>query len=133
MIYHRSSKQDYRAFSLVEVLAAVTIIGIVIYLAIPNIVQVRSDAEDNLAKARADALNVAAAAYFQAAGPAAASIAWAASGSDSNRYTNLAPYLAFAPAELGDFVPEGYTVTFDTNAPHRVKATLKRGTNEIPY
>jgi prepilin-type N-terminal cleavage/methylation domain-containing protein len=122
-----------RGFSLVEVLAAVTIIGIVIYLAIPNIVQVRSDAEDNLAKSRADALNVAAAAFFQAVGPTAASNTWSTSGSDSNRYTNLAPYLAFAPSNLGDYVPEGYTVQFSTNEPHRVKAILKRGTNEIPY
>ncbi len=129
----RSRASSTNGFSLVEVLAAVTIIGIIIYLAIPNIVQVRSDAEDNLAKSRADALNVAAAAFFQAAGPSTASDRWIASGSDSNKYTNLVPYLAFAPAELGKFVPDGYTVVFDTNAPHRIKATLKRGTNEISY
>jgi prepilin-type N-terminal cleavage/methylation domain-containing protein len=120
-------------FSLVEVLAAVTIIGIIIYLAIPNIVQVRSDAEDNLAKSRADALNVAAAAFFQAAGPTTASNEWVTAGDDVARYDLLKPYIAFAQTNLASFMPEGYSITFYTNAPHRIKATLKRGTNEIPY
>lgn len=133
MIYTRPRQHGARGFSLVEVLAAVTIIGIVIYLAIPNIVQVRSDAEENLARSRADALNVAAAAFFQARGPTSASNIWASSGNDANRYTNLEPYLAFASTNLADYMPEGYTVEFSTNAPHREKAVLKRGATTITY
>ncbi len=110
-------------FSLIEVLAAVTIIGIVTFLAIPNIVQIKKDGEDGLARARADALNVAVAAYFQAVGPDAAATAWAAADND-DRYDLLAPYLAFAPATLAAYMPGGYSVVFDASQPHRVKATL---------
>lgn len=113
-----------RAFSLVEVLAAITIIAVITFLAIPNIVQVKRDGEDGLARARADGLNVAVAAYFQAVGPEAALTAWTAAANAEARYTLIAPYLAFAPATLAAYMPNGYNVTFSTSEPHRVKATL---------
>lgn len=112
------------AFSLVEVLAAVAIIGVIIFLAIPNIVKVREDAEESLAKSRADALNIAAAAYFQAVGPQTASSNWQSAAADSNRFGLIAPYLAFAPAALGDYMPKNYYINFNTNSPHRIKAVL---------
>lgn len=111
------------AFSLVEVLAAVTIIGVITFLAIPNIVRVKQDSEDSLARARADALNVAVAAYFQAVGRDAALNAWQ-STDNSGRYNLIAPYLAYAPAGLTTYMPSGYSVMFSTNEPHRVKAVL---------
>lgn len=113
-------------FSLVEVLAAITIIGVIIFLAIPNIVQIRSDAEDNLAKSRADALNVAVAAYFQAVGPAQAQAIWtnATYNNASSRYQLVSPYLAFAPGDLSAYMPRNYSVTFSNIDPHRHKAAL---------
>lgn len=120
-----SSKQRHgRGFSLVEVLAAVTIIGVITFLAIPNIVRVKQDSEDSLARARADALNLAAATYFQAVGPATASSTWTAAN-NAGRYQLLSPYLSFAPASLADYMPSGYTIDFDASSPHRVKATLR--------
>jgi len=109
------------AFSLVEVLAAVTVIGVVTFLAIPNIVRVKKDSEDSLARARADALNVAAAAYFQARGSEAARVWDGASPED--RYAQLQPWLSFAPATLDEYMPGGYSIIFD-DEPHRNKATL---------
>ncbi len=121
------------AFSLVEVLAAVTIIGVITFLAIPNIVRVKRDGEDNLARSRADALNVAVAAYFQAVGPQAALTAWQAAD-NTGRYNLVSPYLAFAPASFADYMPGGYSVTFNTNQPQRVKAALLGpGSVSIPY
>jgi prepilin-type N-terminal cleavage/methylation domain-containing protein len=120
-----------RAFSLVELLIVLVILGVVMFLAIPNIVQVRSDSEDNLARARAEALNVAAAAYFQAVGTQTAGAAWAAAG-DEGRYTLISPYLAFAPASLAAFMPNGYSATFSSD-PLRFKASLFRGNTELPY
>jgi prepilin-type N-terminal cleavage/methylation domain-containing protein len=113
-----------RAFSLVEVLVALTIIAVVTFLAIPNIIQVKRDSEDGLARARADSLNVAVAAYWQAVGPTTALAAWSGAANAEARYTLIAPYLAFAPATLAGFMPNGYSVTFSTTEPHRVKATL---------
>lgn len=117
-------KAQLRAFSLVEVLAAVAIIGIVIFLAIPNIVKVREDAEESLAKSRADALNVAAAAYFQALGPQTALSNWQSAAGDSNRFILVAPYLAFAPTNLGDYMPKNYFLSFHNDSPHRIKAIV---------
>lgn len=119
-------KQTVCGFSLVEVLAAVTIIGIIVFLAIPNIIQVKQDAEDGLAKSRAEALNVAAAAYFQSAGSQQALATWTDGSHSSSdaRYALVRPYLAFAPSTLGAYMPVGYAVEFSSSAPHKDKATL---------
>jgi prepilin-type N-terminal cleavage/methylation domain-containing protein len=53
-------------FTLVEVLASVTIIGILIFMAIPSITSVRRDTEENMAISRAEALNMAISSYIQA-------------------------------------------------------------------
>jgi len=122
-----------RAFSLVEILVVLVILGTVLFLAIPNIVQVRRDSEDNLARSRAEALNMAAAAYFQAAGNQAASAAWAAAANDQARYVLVSPYLAFAQSTLTTFMPNGYSASFSSTDPLRQKATLTRGTNSLSY
>ena len=59
---------QFRAFSLVEVLAAVAIIGIITFLAMPNIVAVKQDSETNLAISRAEALNIALVTLLQSNG-----------------------------------------------------------------
>lgn len=130
-LLHRQPDNKRRAFSLVELLIVLVILGVVMFLAIPNIVQVRADSEDNMARSRAEALNVAAAAYFQAVGSQAASAAWAGAGNDA-RYTLLSPYLAFAPSSLSSYMPTGYSATFSAD-PLRQKAALKRGSTTLSY
>lgn len=99
------------AFSLVEVLAAIAIIGVITFLAIPNIVRVKQDSEDNLARARAETLNLAIASYVQARGTNTAQTNWSGK-TDAYRYTNcLVPYIAFAEPSLTAFVPNGYSFT----------------------
>ncbi len=98
-------------FSLVEVLAAVAIIGVITFLALPNIITVRQDAEQNLAITRAEAINMATAAFIQSRGRQNAKIEWA-SKSVPDRYKLLAPFLAFAPENLTDYMPEDYYLTF---------------------
>lgn len=120
-----------RGFSLVELLIVLVILGVVMFLAIPNIVQVRSDSEDNLARSRAEALNMAAAAYFQAVGNQTAAAAWSAAGNDA-RYALLSSYLAFAPTNLSSYMPSGYSVTFSSD-PLRQKAALQRGNSSLAY
>ncbi len=130
--FRQLSKQGSRSgFSLVEILIVVVVLGVIVFLAIPNIVQIRSDSEDNLARARAEALNVAAAAYFQAVGVQAATSAWQGAG-DEARYVLLSPYLAFAPSTLAAYMPAGYSVSFSVD-PLRTKATLSRGATPLPY
>lgn len=124
-------KRPPRGFSLVELLIVLVILSVVMFLAIPNIVQVRSDSEDNLARSRSEALNMAAAAYFQAVGNQAATAAWSAAGNDA-RYTLVSSYLAFAPSTLSSYMPGGYSATFSGD-PLRQKATLKRGSTTLSY
>ncbi|MEI8313285.1 MAG: prepilin-type N-terminal cleavage/methylation domain-containing protein [Verrucomicrobiota bacterium] len=96
-------------FSLVEVLAAITIIGIITFLAVPNIVRVKQDSEDNLARARAEAINMAIAAYVQAVGTNTAQSNWATWGNDATRYANIRTYIAFSETNLSLYTPSGYT------------------------
>lgn len=120
------------AFSLVEMLAAVAIIGVITFLAIPNLVRMRGDAERNVAIARAEAINMAMATLIQVRGRTTASSAWSSAATDQDRYALLTPYLAYAETNLTDYVPGGYSVTFNTIDPLR-KVTLKAGTNPIAY
>lgn len=112
-----------RAFSLVEVLAAVGIIGIIAFLAIPNIVAIKQDSERNLAISRAEALNMAIVSYIQSNGKDNVSTSWA-SADNQARYSRLIPYLSFAPAQLTEFTPNGYSITLPADLNALTKSTL---------
>lgn len=118
-----SFKKRLRAFSLVEVIAAVSIIGIIAFLAIPNIVAIKQDSERNLAISRAEAVNMAVVSYIQSNGKAAVASGWTGIN-DQQRYTLLIPYLSFAPASLTEFIPVGYSVTLPTNLDALTKTVL---------
>jgi prepilin-type N-terminal cleavage/methylation domain-containing protein len=118
-----SFKKSLRAFSLVEVIAAVSIIGIIAFLAIPNIVAIKQDSERNLAISRAEAVNMAVVSYIQSNGKAAVAPGWTGIN-DQQRYTLLIPYLSFAPASLTEFIPVGYSVTLPTNLDALTKTVL---------
>lgn len=125
------TRQKSPAFSLIELLVVIAVLGVILFFAFPNIVQVKSDSERELAKARADALNLAAATYFQSAGPGVAASQWSGKSSEQ-RYDLIKPYIAFPAATLSNFLPStDYTLTFDESNPHKVKATLRGpgGTN----
>lgn len=114
------------AFSLAELLVVLLVLGIILYFAFPNIVQIKSDSERELAKARAEALNLAATAYFQSVGPITAASNWGALNNSDDRYNLLKPYLAFPAPTLAEFLPSSdYDIVFDASAPHKVKATLR--------
>jgi len=116
-------KESLRAFSLVEVLAAVSIIGIIAFLAIPNIVAIKQDSERNLAISRAEAVNMSIVSYIQSNGKAAVATGWTGLN-DQQRYTLLIPYLSFAPANLTEFIPNGYSVTLPRNLNALTKTVL---------
>ena len=114
-----------RAFSLVEVLAAITIIGLITFLAIPNILRVKEDGETSLAISRAEAINLATSSFIQAQGLTTASNSWAAS---TNRYGLISPYLFAAPASSASYMPGGYGFSFSTNMLSKVILTNYSGT-----
>lgn len=129
----QSSRKSLRGFSLVEILAAIAIIGIITFLAIPNIVRVKEDGEESLAIARVEALNMAMASYLQAHGSTAANTAWTAATDDQARYTLLTPYMAFAPANLTAYMPGGYSATFSSTLVPLTKAGLTGPSGSVAY
>lgn len=131
---HADRTRSQPAFSLVELLVVIAVLGVVLFFAFPNIVQVKSDSEKDLAKARTETLNLAAAAYFQAVGTNVAASNWAGKSAEQ-RYQLITPYVAFPATSLSNFLPSSdYSVSFDASAPHKVKATLLGpGSTNIPY
>ena len=129
---HKKGGPRSRAFSLIEMLAAVAIIGTISFLAIPNLVRMRGDAERNLAIARAEAVNMSMATLIQVRGRTQATTDYNNASTAQTKYALLTTYLAFAETNLTDFIPNGYSVTFNTIDPLR-KVTLKQGTTVIPY
>ena len=106
-------RRGRHGFSLVEVLAAVTIIGIIAFMALPNIIAMKRDSEVNLAISRAEAVNMAVASFIQANGRDRAITRWTgASASDQAKYALIDSYLAFAPTNETDYMPSGYEITW---------------------
>lgn len=104
------TKQENKGFSLVEVLAAVGIIGIIAFLAIPNIVEIKRDSERSLAITRAEGVNMGVASYIQANGRDAVASEWTTLTANQ-RYERIRPFLSFAPLTLDTFQPSGYIIT----------------------
>lgn len=124
MNFESSRTRRSFAFSLVEVLAAVGIIGIIAFLAIPNIVAIKEDSERNLAISRAEALNMATVSYIQANGRDNVAASWSAADNQA-RYTQLIPYLSFAPSTITEYAPKGYTITLASSLTSLTKAVLQ--------
>jgi len=120
-------------FSLVEVLAAVAIIGVITFLAIPNIVAVKRDSEQNLAIARAEAVNMALAAYVQAVGRTNATSGWGSKNTPQLKYETLAPFLAFAPSDEAKYMPTGYTISYPNSISTLSKVGLAGPAGTISY
>ena len=121
-----------RAFSLVEMLAAVAIIGVISFLALPNLIKMRTDSERNLAIARCESINMSMATYVQVRGRVQAAADFAGSSTAQAKYALLTPYLAFSQANLTDYIPSGYSVTFNSIDPLQ-KVTLSQGATVVAY
>jgi prepilin-type N-terminal cleavage/methylation domain-containing protein len=133
---HTSSSQSrsrIRGFSLVEMMACVSIIGIIAFMAIPSVTRMRGDSERNLAIARAESLNLAQASYIQVRGRTQAALEWAAASSADSKYTLLRPYLSFAETTLSAYMPSGYSVTFPPSITSMTKVALTSPTGPLYY
>ena len=126
-------KRSLRAFSLVEVLAAVAIIGIIVFLALPNVIQAKRDTEEQMVVTRAEALNMSISSFVTANGRSNAGTLW--TGDHAARYALVRGYMAYAPTSLADYQPSGYSFEFGTlEQKVIIRRDLGGGTSEtIPY
>jgi len=132
-ISSRLARRTRFGFSLVEMMACVSIIGIIAFMAIPSVTRMRSDSERNLAIARAEALNLAQASFIQMRGRTQAALDWTAASTTQAKYTLLLPYLSFSESTLSSFMPLGYSVTFPATITSMQKASLTGPTGTIYY
>ena len=128
-----ATRRRQRGFSLVEMMACVSIIGIIAFMAIPSVTRMRSDSERNLAISRAEALNLAQASFIQVRGRTQAALDWSAAGSIQAKYTLLLPYLSFSESTLTAYMPLGYTITFPPSITTMTKAALRGPNGNIYY
>jgi len=110
---------------MVEMIACVSIIGIVAFLAIPSVTRMRGDSERNLAISRAESLNLAQATLVQVRVRSQAAADWNGAATAEARYTVLKPYLAYSETTLLLFMPEGYEITFSADITKMTKNGLK--------
>ncbi|TDU73226.1 prepilin-type N-terminal cleavage/methylation domain-containing protein [Prosthecobacter fusiformis] len=122
-------------FSLVEMMACVSIIGIIAFMAIPSITRMRSDGELNLAITRAEALNLAQSTFIQVKGRTEAAQQWNKAGAKNHegRYKLLREYMSYAEPTLSQYMPSGYAVTFSESITSMTKAGLTGPTGNILY
>ena len=117
---------------MVEMIACVSVIGIIAFLAIPSITRMRGDSERNLAISRAEALNLGMSTYIQVVGRTQAALNWTGKSNDQ-RYTLIKDYLAYAESSLSSFMPESYTATLPSSITSMTKTALVGPSGNIPY
>ncbi len=127
-------KRYLRAFSLVEVLAAVAIIGIIVFLALPNVIQAKRDTEEQMVITRAEGLNMAISSFITANGRSNAGTQWAAATTHDTKYALVKGYMAYAPTDLAGYQPNGFRFEFGTlEAKVTVKKDPYAATDVLPY
>jgi prepilin-type N-terminal cleavage/methylation domain-containing protein len=126
----RISKQG---FSMIELLAAVAIMGVIAFMAIPSVTKMRTDSERNLMISRAEALNIAQASFIQAEGRGRAEQQWVAATSDAAKYALIRKYLAFSETALTQYIPAPYTLQFPASLLTMQKCTLSSNLGLIRY
>jgi prepilin-type N-terminal cleavage/methylation domain-containing protein len=122
-----------QGFSMIELLAAVAIMGVIAFMAIPSVTRMRTDSERNLMISRAEALNIAQASFIQAEGRGRAESQWVAATSDAAKYALIRKYLAFSETALTQYIPAPYTLQFPTSLLTMQKCTLSSNLGLIRY
>ena len=105
--------KNHHAFTLIEIIIVLVIVGLVTAIGLPGINKARVNAETETMRARAVQLETSKAALVDTLSRDTAINQWNAQGTDANRYANLLrQYLPSSfPAALTTLIPSPYTIT----------------------
>ncbi len=103
-----------RAFSLLEALAVVAILGILLFVTLPHLSNSKLIGERSAAKTKATALNIAKDAFIAALGVEEAQNDWNTNTNDTSRYLLVRSYLTPVPtaADLASYSVPGFLMFF---------------------
>lgn len=119
------------AFTLIEVLVVLAVLGLALLFVQPNAARARGEAEVALMRQRASLLEGAIAQYEAAVGAEAAATAWAAAGTHEARYALVRGFLAWPPPTLADYRVRGFTILMGATPTDRV--TVRRDDSRVVY
>jgi len=136
-----------RAFTLTEVLTVLALVAFIIFLAVPHLMRVMSENEEQEAITRAQEINMAIVQYMQDEGMTRAIADWASADNEADRFTNyLISNLRYglttdtndnvipAATNATEYMPAGYTATLPTSLQPLTKVVvLGPDSNAIPY
>jgi prepilin-type N-terminal cleavage/methylation domain-containing protein len=125
-----------RAFSLIELIIVLVIIGLITAIGLPAINRARADAEVETMRARAGQLQAAKLSLIEALGRDTANTQWnaPANNTDALKYTNLlSQYLPSSfPTTLTGLIPSPFTVSLGSAIDTAVSLTAPDDTLQPP-
>ncbi len=116
-----------RGFSLIEMMAAATIMGILVFLALPNVNRAKSEAEENFVISRAQSINMALSGFIQSYGRVDARDKWSTSDAAARYNVCIKPFLAYPADSLANYTPAGYTYVLPATPYERIGITSPAG------
>jgi len=120
------------AFTLIEVLVVLAVLGLALLFVQPNAARARSEAETALMRQRAALLEAAVAQYEGVVGEEAAAAAWAGAASHEARYALVRGFLAWPPPNLAAYQVTGFTVQMGNTPADRVVVRRDDGVTIYP-
>lgn len=117
------------AFTLIEGLMTIAILGIITTLAFPKIHGVLDAGHDKQAVAKAHVLNAAKQSFKMRSNTALQE--YASAGNDVAKYNLVHTYIPLSAANLKDFLPKGYALEMGDSLD--VPIGLKKGSKTISY
>jgi len=134
--YRTLLSQD-RGFTLVEVLATLVILAFLVFLAIPHLLRIWNENEQQQAITRAQEINLAIVQFMQDEGMSGAITQWSGAANEADRFTNFViSNLRYGLTEDADgnvipnatnateYMPDGYTATLPTSLQPLTKVTV---------